>query len=54
VNQNLNDGVKIRTPIKFGVGTGHQLNFWAENQSGASLTTGTIIEIEGVLYLRWR
>ncbi len=49
----LNDGRKIRTTIKMKVGIGHDLNFWARNQSGATLTAGTQIQVDGVLYARW-
>lgn len=50
----LNDGVKIRTPIKFSVGNDHVLNFWAKNISGATLTTGAFVELNGTLFGRWQ
>ncbi len=53
-NMVLNDGKKIRTPLRFSIGDGHNLNFWATNRSGATLTTGAIIELNGILYGRWQ
>ncbi len=49
----LNDGKMIRTPLRFTVGNDHALEFWAKNRSGGTLTTGGIIELDGVLYGRW-
>ncbi len=49
----LNHGDVKRSPIKFRVDDTTTLNIWAQNQSGASLTTGTILEVSGVIYGRW-
>ncbi len=53
LNQVLNDGKNIRTKVKFVIGDGHQLAVYAVNRSNATLTTGTQIELEGVIYGRW-
>ncbi len=50
----LNDGVSLRVKIKFSVGNGFQMLLWVRNQSGAVLTTGTVVEGFGVLFGRWQ
>ncbi len=50
----FNDGKKYRQKMAFTVGDGHDISLWAKNQSGAALTTGTIIEYDGVIYGRWK
>ncbi len=52
-NQSLNDGQNVRTKIKFIVGETHRINFWARNLSGASLTTGAVLDIAGTIFARW-
>jgi len=52
-NESLNDGKKIRNRLRFSIGSGHALAFWAQNNSGAALTGGQVIDIDGVLYGRW-
>ncbi len=54
VNLSLNDGRKIRQKVGFSVGEGFSLDVWIKNQSGATLTTGAILEIDGVIYGRWQ
>ncbi len=49
----LNDGRPIRTPMRFTIDTGHTWQYFAFNQSGAALTTGTVLEVHGVMYGRW-
>ncbi len=50
-----NDGLAIRKKmflrISAGMSTG---NVWAVNRSGSTLTTGTIIEVSGVHWGRWK
>ncbi len=48
------DGRNVRTGLGFSVGDTHKLDFWALNNSGAVLTTGAIIDVDGVLYGRWQ
>ncbi len=50
----LNNGVAVRTKMRMSVGDGHNVNCWARNQFGASLTTGAIVEVHGTLYGRWQ
>lgn len=49
----LNDGKKIRTPMKFMVGDNHGINMWAKNKSGATIATGQVITLTGTIYGRW-
>ncbi len=49
-----NDGKKVRQRIKFSVGDGHTIDVWVKNQSGAILTTGAILELDGVIFGRWQ
>ncbi len=50
----LHDGNVKRSKIMFSVGDTHTLDFWARNQSGATLTTGAIQEFHGTLFGRWQ
>ncbi len=43
----------IRTKLKFVVQSGHGLKFWVFNKSGANLTTGSSLRIQGTVYGRW-
>ena len=54
VDEVLNNGVPLRTPIKFSVGDGHDLNVYAFNHGGQSLTSGAQIKAQGTLYGRWQ
>jgi len=51
--ETFRDGAMIRTGLGFVVGDGHELACWALNNSAAVLTTGTVIEFDGVIYGRW-
>ena len=53
-DMSLNDGRVARTKIKLSIGNGFDCNLWGRNQSGATLTTGTIIEFQGTIYGRWQ
>lgn len=48
----LNDGKPIRVKLKHVIGEGANLVLWVWNQDGSALTTGTIVEFFGDLYLR--
>jgi len=50
----LENGAMVRTKCKFSIGDGHNLSLWVINSSGATLTTGTLINIIGTLYGRWQ
>ncbi len=50
----FNNGNMKRTPIKFSVGEGFNLAFWIRNQSGQTLTTGAVLEVDGIIYGRWQ
>lgn len=49
----LNEGKKIRTPIRFTIHDGSELNFWTRNIGDAALTTGGIVDIAGTMFGRW-
>ncbi len=49
----IGDGQMQRVRCKFMVGDGKAINVWASNRSGAALTTGTVVHIDGVLFGRW-
>lgn len=48
----LNDGKPITTPLRFGLVTGQTIKFWAYNSGGSSLTTGAIVEVDGIVWLK--
>ncbi len=48
----INDGRPKRTKLGFMVSQGFNLNLWVKNKSGATLTTGAVVEISGTLYVR--
>ncbi len=50
----LNDGLSVITRAKFSVGDGFNVSAFAQNRSGATLTTGTTVVIDGLLYGRWQ
>ncbi len=52
-NEELNHGDQIRTGFKFTIEDGKKVEIWAQNRSGATLTTGTVVEVEGIAYGRW-
>ncbi len=53
-NEVLNDGKPIRTPIKMYLAEGIELNMFSFNKTGAPLSTGSIINTQGVLYGNWK
>ncbi len=50
----VNNGNIKRYRIRMAIGENSGLSFWAQNRSGAILTTGTEIIIAGKLYGYWR
>ena len=50
----LNHGNIKRTKIMFSVGDGHNIDFWARNQSGGALTSGAQYNVFGTLFGRWQ
>lgn len=48
----LNDGRPIKTKLKFRIEEGKTLDFFVINESGAQLTTGTVVRLTGWLYLK--
>ncbi len=48
----LNHGVKIRTKLGFVLQVGETLSLWTWNRAGVTLTTGTIITLQGLLHSR--
>ncbi len=52
--ETLNDGKEVRTKIKFSIGDGKAVIAWVVNRSGATLTTGSLIRVDGMIYGRWQ
>lgn len=52
-NEVLNDGNVKRTKAGFVITDGFSLAFFAQNKSGATLTTGASVKVSGKLYGRW-
>ncbi len=52
-NETLNDGKPIRTKLSTILNEGTELNIWARNKSGAALTTGGVVQVQGTFYLVW-
>ncbi len=48
-----NGGRIIRTKLKFMIQSGHNLQTWVWNRSGAALQTGSVLEVSGTVYGRW-
>lgn len=52
-NEVLNNGIPIKTKGKFTIGDGHTFSLWVMNHSGAALTTGSAIRVDGKVYGKW-
>lgn len=53
-NEVLNDGKKIRTrKLYWNFAADRDLQMFAMNRSGATLTTGSELKVSGVLYCQW-
>ncbi len=52
-DETLNDGKAIKTPLRFPLANSQNLQVWARNESGSTLTSGQVIEVHGKLYGRW-
>ncbi len=50
----LNEGLPIRTTCKFHLAEGKELAVWIRNKSGATLTTGAVLQVSGTMYMRWQ
>ncbi len=50
--ETVNDGNPVRVNLKFKLQDGETLSLWAYNEDGNTLTTGTIIDLKGRVYLR--
>lgn len=48
----LNDGKPIRVPLRFSISDGQTLKMWAYNEDTDALTTGTILEISGRIFVK--
>ncbi len=49
----LNNGNMFRSRLGISLANSADLEIWARNQSGAPLTTGSIIKVFGKLFIRW-
>ncbi len=52
--QTLNNGNPIKTIVKMYLAEGIEMGIWALNASAATLTTGAIVEVIGMLYGNWK
>ncbi len=52
-NEDLNDGISKRTKLGFVLAESMEVSMWAKNMDPNTLTTGTLIRIQGNLYGRW-
>ncbi len=54
VDEILNNGMPVRTPLRFTIQEGFALALWAKNRSGvANLTTGCVITVTGTIFGRY-
>ncbi len=56
-NETLNDGVPVKCKMftkAFGNDSLGMMSFWTVNRSNAALTTGTVVEVTGVHWGRWK
>ncbi len=51
-NEDFNDGVKLKTTLKWILLQGQTIDLWAYNRSGAALTTGAFLICSGHVWLR--
>ena len=47
-------GERRRLKFRFTIGDGHSLNLFTINKSGATISSSPVIDLEGLLYGRWR
>ncbi len=52
-DQEMGHGLPVKTKCKWVAQDGQDLNAFAVNRSGATLTTGAVIQIHGTVYGRW-
>lgn len=52
-DETINDGKPIYTRLNWVIPVGKTLNAWAYNQSGASLTTGSVLIQNGKATIKW-
>ncbi len=52
LQETLNDGVAITTPLRFYVNAGDTLSLWVYNASGSSWTTGTVMNCNGTVWAK--
>ncbi len=50
----LANGVPVKRALRFNIGAGNDLKAWAYNRSGAALTTGATVTIDGTVHGRWK
>ncbi len=50
--ETINQGMPIRTRLGFMLELGTTLDWWAWNKSGATLTTGSVVEANGQVWAR--
>ncbi len=51
-SEKFNEGRVYKTRLNWAIGIGDAVNVWVYNDSGASLTTGTLVDAQGVLWVK--
>ncbi len=51
-NEKFNDGRPMKTRLNWSIGIGDAVNMFTYNDSGATLTTGAIVDTNGVLWVK--
>jgi len=52
-NETFNDGKSMKTRLNWEIQDGKSLNIWVLNNSGAILTTGSAVQVNGHINLTW-
>ncbi len=50
----LNNGKPIRTKLRFNLANSLEVSAFIRNESGAPLSTGAVVEMQGKIYGHWR
>ncbi len=52
--ETLNDGKPISTKLNWAIANSSEINMGIRNESGAPLTTGAVVEVNGFVFINWR
>ncbi len=51
--EHLNNGLQVKTPLRFALSDNKTIVGFIYNQSGGALTTGSIVEVTGTIFGKW-